>query len=86
MAYRDIKGKLRDIDCPTQEDLKSAIIALIDGIGNTTVVVAFRSWVERLRWMIKNQGDTTIGKRERRSTALRFDDNRAGRELLDPRD
>jgi hypothetical protein len=47
--------KLTDSDCTTRDELKQAIIGMLNGIAHDVLVSVFASWMTRLRWVIEHQ-------------------------------
>jgi hypothetical protein len=52
-----LKEKLTAFHCPTRDDLKSAIITILDEIDRETLLAVFNSWFERPEWGIKHGGE-----------------------------
>jgi hypothetical protein len=51
-----LKEKVTDFDSATREELQSAITVIFDEIGKDRLAPIFRSWMERLKCVIKNEG------------------------------
>jgi hypothetical protein len=44
------------------DELKSAVITIFNEIDRETLLAVFNSWLERLEWVNKHGGDTSISK------------------------
>jgi hypothetical protein len=52
-----IKEKLTDCNCSTREELIGAIIQIFNEIGQEVLLSVFTSWLKRLKWVIKHEGE-----------------------------
>jgi hypothetical protein len=52
-----LKEKLIEYDIPDQERLKLAITHIFSVIGQETLITFFGTWIERLKWVIKHEGE-----------------------------
>jgi hypothetical protein len=58
-----LKEKLTAFHCTTRDELKSAIMTISNEIDRETLLAVFNSRLERLEWVIKHGGNTSISKK-----------------------
>jgi histone-lysine N-methyltransferase SETMAR len=52
-----VKEKLTEYDIPDRERLKFAITHIFSQIGQETLITVFGTWIKRLKWVIKHEGE-----------------------------
>jgi hypothetical protein len=55
-----VKAKLQNYEIHSREDLILAIRAIFDQISKEMIISVYVSWIERLKWVIKNGGSIFI--------------------------
>jgi hypothetical protein len=51
-----VKAELQNYEIHSREDLILAIRAIFDQISKATLISVYVSWIEKLKWVIKNRG------------------------------
>jgi hypothetical protein len=54
------------------------------GVDQEVLLNVFKSWINRLKWMIKHEGKYHTKSREKRNISLRLAEKAGGQELMDP--
>jgi hypothetical protein len=52
-----LKEKLPEYQIPDRENLKRMIMHIFSEISEETLISVFAAWIERLEWVIKNNGE-----------------------------
>jgi hypothetical protein len=80
-----LKEKLATFHCTTRDELKSAFITIFNEIDRETLLAVFNSELERLEWVIKHGGKTSIRKKVNIYT-FQLTEKRVGYGVMDPRE
>jgi hypothetical protein len=55
--FGHLKEKLTEYDFPDRERRKLAITHIFREIGQETLITGFGTWIKRLKWVIKHEGE-----------------------------
>jgi hypothetical protein len=58
--FGTVKAELQNYEIHSREDLIMAIRAIFDQISKEMLISVYISWIERLKWVIKNGGSIFI--------------------------
>jgi hypothetical protein len=79
-----VKEKLTAFHCTTRDEIKSAIITIFNEIDRETLLAVFNSWLERLEWVIKHGGNTSIRNNKFNIYVFKLTEKRADHGPMDP--